>query len=80
MRGKVTPMGALKPHRIPSADLKSVKAIYDKVEGREERYELNLYIAGEDEPREPVAVAADAASAGGEEPDSSTSAEGSTNQ
>ena len=26
-----------------------MQAIYDKIEGREERYELNLYIAGEDE-------------------------------
>jgi succinate dehydrogenase / fumarate reductase iron-sulfur subunit len=49
VRGKVTPMGALKPHKIPSSDLKAVQAIFDKVEGREERFELNLYIAGEDE-------------------------------
>ena len=47
-------MGALKPHKIPKGDLKSVQAIYDKVEGREERYELNLYITGEDE--EPTAA------------------------
>jgi succinate dehydrogenase / fumarate reductase iron-sulfur subunit len=56
VRGKVTPMGALKPHKIPSGDLKAVKAIYDKVESREERYELNLYIVGEDEAPEPVAA------------------------
>ena len=49
MRGKVTPMGALKPHKIPKADLQSVQAIYEKIESRPERYELNLYIAGEDE-------------------------------
>ena len=49
LRGKVTPMGALKPHKIPKADLASVQAIYEKVESRAERYELNLYIAGEDE-------------------------------
>jgi succinate dehydrogenase / fumarate reductase iron-sulfur subunit len=49
LRGKVTPMGALKPHKIPKQDLKSVQGIFDKVEGREQRYELNLYIAGEDE-------------------------------
>jgi succinate dehydrogenase / fumarate reductase iron-sulfur subunit len=49
MRGKVTPMGALKPHKIPAADLKAVQNIYEKIEGREERYELNLYITGEDE-------------------------------
>jgi succinate dehydrogenase / fumarate reductase iron-sulfur subunit len=49
MRGKVTPMGALKPHKIPKSDLKSVQSIYEKVEGRKERYELNLYVTGEDE-------------------------------
>ena len=53
LRGKVTPMGALKPHRIPREDLKAVQAIYDKVESRPERYELNLYIAGEDEEGNP---------------------------
>jgi succinate dehydrogenase / fumarate reductase iron-sulfur subunit len=49
LRGKVTPMGALKPHKIPSADLKRVQAIYDHIEGHPERLELNLYISGEDE-------------------------------
>jgi len=51
MRGKVGIGGALKPHKIPAQDLKQVQAIYETVEGRDERYELNLYIAGEDEPR-----------------------------
>jgi succinate dehydrogenase / fumarate reductase iron-sulfur subunit len=50
MRGKVGIGGALKPHKIPAQDLKQVQAIYETVEGRDERYELNLYIAGEDEP------------------------------
>jgi len=49
VRGKVTPMGALKPHKIPKPDLKAVQAIYEKIESRPERYELNLYITGEDE-------------------------------
>ncbi len=49
LRSKMTISKILKPHKIPSADLKAVKAIYDKVESREERYELNLYIVGEDE-------------------------------
>jgi hypothetical protein len=39
-----------------------VQAIYEKIESREKRYELNLYITGEDEapaaPNDPVAVAA----------------------
>ena len=76
MRGKVTPMGALKPHKIPSADLKSVQAIYDKIESRPERYELNLYISGEDEDPTPAAVAAGAAD--GQDPAAPTSPEGST--
>jgi hypothetical protein len=41
--------GILKPHKIPSQDLKAVQSIYDKIESRPERYELNLYIVGEDE-------------------------------
>jgi succinate dehydrogenase / fumarate reductase iron-sulfur subunit len=49
LRRKVTPMGALKPHRLASEDLKAVRDIYEKVEGREQRYELNLYVAGSDE-------------------------------
>jgi succinate dehydrogenase / fumarate reductase, iron-sulfur subunit len=69
IRGKVTPMGALKPHKIPKTDLKAVQAIFDKVEAREERFELNLYIAGEDEDQvaadghAPTGEGADAASA-----------------
>ena len=49
MRRKMTLGGILKPHKIPAADRKSVQAIYEKVESRPRRYELNLYIAGEDE-------------------------------
>ena len=82
LRGKVTPMGALKPHKIPKDDLKSVRAIYDKIEGREKRYELNLYIAGEDEEEAPVAapVAAGAGAESGEQPEAPTSPEGSAEQ
>jgi succinate dehydrogenase / fumarate reductase iron-sulfur subunit len=53
IRGKVTPMGALKPHKLPKDDLQQIKSIYEKVEGREERYELNLYISGVDEDNDP---------------------------
>ena len=49
LRRKVTPAGALKPHKIPKDDLKQVRRIYDTVEGRDERVELNLYISGNDE-------------------------------
>jgi succinate dehydrogenase / fumarate reductase, iron-sulfur subunit len=54
IRGKVTLMGALKPHRIPKADLQSVQSIYKEIEGRPERYELNLYITGNDESEPPA--------------------------
>jgi succinate dehydrogenase / fumarate reductase, iron-sulfur subunit len=49
LRRKVTPAGALKPHKLPKDDLKQVRRIYDTVEGRNERVELNLYISGYDE-------------------------------
>ncbi len=49
MRGKFNPKIAIFGHKIPSADLKAVQAIYEKIESRPERYELNLYITGEDE-------------------------------
>jgi succinate dehydrogenase / fumarate reductase iron-sulfur subunit len=72
LRRKVTPMGALKPHRIPKQDLDAVQKIYDLIEGRDERVELNLYITGTDEenaehPPEPASVGADAKSAPGAE-------------
>jgi succinate dehydrogenase / fumarate reductase, iron-sulfur subunit len=53
MRRKVTPAGALKPHKIPKTDREQLKQIWDRVEKRDERFELNLYITGfEDEPAE----------------------------
>jgi succinate dehydrogenase / fumarate reductase, iron-sulfur subunit len=65
VRGKVKPLGALKPHRIPKQDLDSVQQIFDRVESREQRYELNLYIIGEDEgaetPETPTAGAGNGA-------------------
>jgi succinate dehydrogenase / fumarate reductase iron-sulfur subunit len=57
-RGKVKPLEAIKPHRIPREDLKSVQRIYDTVESRPERFELNLYVTGTDEDAEPAVVAA----------------------
>jgi succinate dehydrogenase / fumarate reductase, iron-sulfur subunit len=55
LRRKVTPMGALKPHKIPKDDLKDVQRIYEEVEGRDERVEFNLYISGVDEDNGPTA-------------------------
>jgi succinate dehydrogenase / fumarate reductase iron-sulfur subunit len=52
-RGKVTPAKALlHQHKAP----KEVKKIFDEIDGREERYELNLYVTGyEDETPEHAA-------------------------
>jgi succinate dehydrogenase / fumarate reductase, iron-sulfur subunit len=49
-RGKITPTKALlHPHKAP----KEVKRLFDEIDGREERVELNLYITGyEDEPEQ----------------------------
>jgi succinate dehydrogenase / fumarate reductase iron-sulfur subunit len=66
LRGKMTIPKILKPHKIPSQDLKAVQSIYERIESRPERYELNLYITGYDEQDEtPVPVVA-TASGGGE--------------
>jgi succinate dehydrogenase / fumarate reductase iron-sulfur subunit len=63
LRRKVTPKGAIFGHRIPSRDLKAVQAIYDTVESKPRRYELNLYISGYEDAEDgaaevPAAVAA----------------------
>jgi succinate dehydrogenase / fumarate reductase iron-sulfur subunit len=59
-RGKMTPRTALgHPHKAP----KEVKKLFDEIEGREQRIELNLYVTGYedapgDEPAETVGGAA----------------------
>jgi succinate dehydrogenase / fumarate reductase iron-sulfur subunit len=62
MRRKMTPKLVLFGHKLPKQDLDAVKKIYEKVESRPERYELNLYISGTDEDnddeRAPAGVAA----------------------
>jgi succinate dehydrogenase / fumarate reductase, iron-sulfur subunit len=57
-RGKVTPAKALThPHKAPPA----VKRIFDQVDGKSERDELNLYVTGyEDEPEPATPPAAEA--------------------
>jgi len=51
-RGKVTPAKALlHQHKAP----KAVKTIFKEIEGRAERYELNLYVTGRDEDDAPPA-------------------------
>src|SRR4051794_10135515 len=57
-RGKVTPGGALlHKHKAP----KEVKRIFRDIHDREERYELNLYVVGEEEQQDPPGVQGDAA-------------------
>jgi succinate dehydrogenase / fumarate reductase iron-sulfur subunit len=69
LRGKMSPKIALFGHKLPKQDLDSLKKIYDKVEGRSERVELNLYVAGvEDEPEpEPAGAALGGSTAGADE-------------
>jgi succinate dehydrogenase / fumarate reductase iron-sulfur subunit len=46
---KVKPMQALRGHRLARRDLDAVHKIFDVVEGRQRRYELNLYLSGVEE-------------------------------
>jgi succinate dehydrogenase / fumarate reductase iron-sulfur subunit len=48
LRGKLTPRKALLGHKLAKPDLQAVRRIYDHVEGHAQRYELNLFLAGED--------------------------------
>jgi succinate dehydrogenase / fumarate reductase, iron-sulfur subunit len=50
-RRKVTPKAALYHHKLP--DQKEVRRIYEKIESRPKRYELNLYITGKEDEPEP---------------------------
>ena len=54
---KVSVKIAIFGHKIPKQDLTAVKKIYEKVESRPERYELNLYVSGKDEDTEPPPTA-----------------------
>jgi hypothetical protein len=68
VRRKVNPRIAIFGHKLPKADLSQLKQIYAKVEDREKRDELNLYVSGyEDEP-EPELPAASSAPAEPEAP------------
>jgi succinate dehydrogenase / fumarate reductase iron-sulfur subunit len=49
LRGKITPAKALlHPHKAS----KELRAIFDKVESKPERYELNLYVSGVDDDQD----------------------------
>ncbi len=63
LRKHISPFLAMLGHKIGKSDLESVKRIYETVESRPQRYELNLYVSGEDEEDNPAASAASAQSA-----------------
>jgi succinate dehydrogenase / fumarate reductase iron-sulfur subunit len=52
MRGKINPKIAMFGHKLPKPAMEAIKKIYDKIEGREQRVELNLYISGYDDEEE----------------------------
>jgi succinate dehydrogenase / fumarate reductase, iron-sulfur subunit len=60
MRGKLNPRVALLGHKLRKPDLQNVRRIFDHVERHERRYELNLFVVGEDE-EQAAAAAGDAA-------------------
>jgi succinate dehydrogenase / fumarate reductase, iron-sulfur subunit len=62
LKRKINPRIALFGHKIPKQDLDAVKKIYAKVESRPQRYELNLYVSGEDEDAETPVGAGSSAS------------------
>jgi succinate dehydrogenase / fumarate reductase iron-sulfur subunit len=76
LRRKVTPKGALAPHKIPKDALKEVQSIFDRVEGKDERYELNLYISGYDEDTDGAKEPNVSAVSGGGQEDAMPSAPG----
>jgi succinate dehydrogenase / fumarate reductase iron-sulfur subunit len=49
LRRKINPRLALFGHKLAKPDLQGVQRIYDQVEQRPQRYELNLFISGFDE-------------------------------
>ena len=58
-RGKVTPKKALThPHK---GQYKEIRRIFEQIHEKEERYELNLYVVGEEEEQDPPASQASAA-------------------
>jgi len=61
LRGKVSPKIAMFGHKLAPDDLQAVKKIFTKVEGRDQRIELNPYVSGNDSDDDPTPVAVGAA-------------------
>jgi succinate dehydrogenase / fumarate reductase iron-sulfur subunit len=65
-RGKVTPRKALlHEHKAPN----EVKRIFEHVHDKSERYELNLYVVGEEDEPDTGGASADADAAGSQLPE-----------
>ena len=63
-RGKMTPRTALgHPHKAPP----EVKKLFDTIDGKPKRYELNLYVSGYENQAETEAAEAASASASEEQ-------------
>jgi succinate dehydrogenase / fumarate reductase iron-sulfur subunit len=62
-RRKISVKLAMLGHRIPSRDLKAVRSIFDKVDSKDRRFELNLYISGYEDEEEEAGAAAPAPAA-----------------
>ncbi|HET9101749.1 MAG TPA: succinate dehydrogenase/fumarate reductase iron-sulfur subunit, partial [Solirubrobacteraceae bacterium] len=65
IRGKMSPKIALFGHKLAKNDLNALEKIYDRVEGRKQRDEFNIYVSGREDdlldapaPETPPAVAA----------------------
>src|ERR1700722_10702803 len=62
LRGKITPKKALlHPHKAS----KELRAIFDKIESKPQRYELNLYVSGTDADNDPAPAQSELAMAAG---------------
>jgi succinate dehydrogenase / fumarate reductase, iron-sulfur subunit len=74
LKGKVNIKTAMLGHKIGKPDLDAVKRIFKKVEDRQDRVELNLYVTGyEDDPEPEPVGAAQAGTTSGEGPESASS-------
>src|SRR6201996_4936058 len=71
LKGKVTIKTAIFGHKIAKPDLDAVKRLFKKIEDRDQRIELNLYVSGYEDDPEPVAAGVGGGS--GEESESASS-------
>ncbi|MGZ4272532.1 MAG: succinate dehydrogenase/fumarate reductase iron-sulfur subunit [Solirubrobacteraceae bacterium] len=75
LRGKVSIKTAIFGHKIAKPDLDAVKRVYKKVDDRQQRVELNLYVSGYEDDPEPVAATAGSGGSGEESQSASSESE-----